>query len=163
MTGEFFILNAGPESPTASFLNGPYPPSVFPLNDDFYDNVPFEDLYVSAEQTLHKLATEQLPDHARHLETKLGQLVSSLRRTDVISITQIQDVAQTFIRLFDTVPIYSILDKNKDLDQFNKLLHVRRCMGLILNGDIYGCPAVEVFKDLWDSIIRDNRAVLFNF
>lgn len=159
MAGGEYLLNGGIKSP--SLGTDVYPPSVFPLEDSYYEKVDFKTIYLWAEQILHSLSTKGLPEHARHFESELNRLCATLKATAFVQEKLIRQVAKLFIRLFDTVPIYQHLDPASDAQKFELLLHVRRCMGLILSGEICGRPAVEVFTKLRSQLISENRDVLY--
>ncbi|MFF2889073.1 hypothetical protein [Paenibacillus sp. NPDC057967] len=144
--GEYSLGKTMREEHDFSLLN-PYPDQAFPLEDDFFDIISFEMIYLVAEQLLNKNHRDGLPEHAIHFEHELNDLVAQLQDVD-ITTEVIKKVAKLFIRLFDTIPIYSELRKDVDYKTFKLLLHVRRCMGLVINGEIHGVPAVEVFREI---------------
>lgn len=136
-----------------------YPNDIFPLQDNYYNQVSLENIYLLAEQFIHFISINGLPPHAMHFEEELIKITKILKSNSV-SNEDIQVVAKLFIRLFDTIPFYSNLNRDNDLKQFELLLHVRRCMGLILNGKISNRNAVDVFRETRDKIVENNKEAL---
>ncbi|OEH85588.1 hypothetical protein BHU72_01960 [Desulfuribacillus stibiiarsenatis] len=128
--GEYSLGNSIKENLNIYLLN-PYPDEAFPLNDDFYNNIFFEMIYLLAEQILNKIFRDGLPEHVIHFESELNELVTQLKG-GATNLEMIKKVAKLFIRLFDTMPIYSELRKDIDYKAFKFILHVRRCMGLVV-------------------------------
>lgn len=159
MAGGNYILNAGFQNEDNRIGLNVYPHNIFPLKDDYYNDVDFETLYILAEQFIHYFQGIKLPQHVTHFGDEINNITKILKASKQISKEHIREVARIFIRLFDTLPIYSDLDKDRDYKQFELLLHIRRCMGLIISGQILGEPAVDFFKAIRDGI--EDKSLLY--
>lgn len=136
-----------------------YPHQALSLNDDFYRTIDLQTTYMIAEQILNEIHKNRLPDQASHFQEELDELNNHLQK-DIVSTDTIKRAAKLFIRLFDTLPMYSSFSKDQDHKFYKVLLHVKRSMGLMNGGKINGLPAAEFFKQIREAIILTNKSIL---
>jgi hypothetical protein len=84
------------------------PDSLIPYPVQFGDigEAAYPDSYALGESTVRRYARSPLPSHAEHLRPGLVQVLARLEDPDRVGPEQIRDVANQFLRLFDTVPVY---------------------------------------------------------
>lgn len=95
--------------------------------------------YINAERIVHSLANTQLPPHMSHFSLPLINLSRDLRNPKIIEPKKVMSVASMFLRLFDTLPLYS--DLSSDSEEFAELMRMRKYMGLLFHENLF--PSVR--------------------
>jgi hypothetical protein len=107
-----------------------YPDGIAAPEFNHVSNEEIDEIYFEAERTIHKLANTDLPEHVLHLIGRLKPLSDRLRATDQTGSDDVVEVARTYVRLFDTLPIYKDLAFTKE--NFNNILkrkkHLAQCL-----------------------------------
>ena len=90
------------------------------------------DYYVFIENIIISYADNPIPRHAQFLVLKIEKAKKSILK-DKKHFTEkdLEIICSTFIRIFDTIPIYDEL-KDSDKEQWEDILFARRLSGLVL-------------------------------
>ena len=137
VSGGDYILNSGISKDQKIKKINIYPDDIFPIDDSKYSNKDLACFYIQAEKILHDLSKQHLPNHVSHIKIDLKNLCDRLCKKDnEFTHSDLQNMASIFIRLFDTLPIYGGLSKEKDRDLFEKLIYTRRYLALTLHNEL---------------------------
>ncbi len=91
--------------------------------------------YINTERLIHALADMVIPEHASHFSVPLMNLVRDLKNSEISEHKKVLGVASMFLRLFDTLPVYS--EVSKDDYQFEELMRMRKYMGLLFHENLH--------------------------
>lgn len=138
---KYAVNNDTAVSEDESSLLAPYP-----VSPDTLDDATEEELvqyYCFAERCIHAAAAQSLPESAAHLSTMVKEASKTLQK-QYAGPREIESVARTFIRLFDTMPIYDGVSPSELL----RMVKARRFLGLSLRRDLlHGGRTLDYFTE----------------
>ncbi len=114
-------------------------------------------LYCIGERLIHWVATtaETQPSHAQHVVNEASQLSIRLRQQPTTA-ELIHSVARVFIRLFDTIPVYT----GRDRAEFIQLVKARRFLALALRQDmLHGVATGDFLVSFRDANVHTNPSL----
>lgn len=84
-----------------------------------------------AANQLHQVAQDGLPEHCSHLADELAKALGVWEQ-DAADESHRQSLAQAFVRVFDTAPLYASRPSEATRERFLELLRIRRaCLSLL--------------------------------
>jgi hypothetical protein len=121
----------------------PYPVTFDELTADGSDLM-VASCYAMAERVLRRVAARPLPPHAEHLRAMVTDAVRMLdEKPEQVGPEAIRRAAKAFIRLFDTVPLYNGIVRDRPHPQWLPLLRAKRFLAVPLRPNAQGQFAAE--------------------
>lgn len=130
----YHSIEDSPESGGTYFLNSfsfgdeminyPYPLEKIESDEEFYD------IYITIEYVIRQLCEVKLPTHVEHFFCDLQILKAIFDKKQHFETEDLQLLCSTFIKLFDTLPIYHEIEEEKD---WKKLLKAKKLAGQLLH------------------------------
>lgn len=116
--------------------------------------------YAAAERILRRVAVRPLPPHAEHLRGRVADALRMLEKPERVGPDEIRQVARAFIRVFDTVPIYNGMVRDRAHPQWLPYLRAKRFLGLTLRTDVeQGQQAAEYLANLRRANVEEEPEV----
>lgn len=140
--GQYFLNSFSIDD---GILNYPYFVEDTESNDDFYN------VYYIIESVIRQLCNTELPEHVNHFFDDLQKLKAIFDQELNFSDQDLRLLCSTFIKLFDTLPIYHEIE---DIEDWKGLLKAKKMAGLLLHNHTIQ------FNRCFDAILKWRYKVL---